>query len=177
MDSQNDWKTDSDQLASSWDISSSTWQGLASPNNEYFLLDALCYTGNLGLVGLIWHLTLPLLVATFAICWQPLQVVWTQIRTDIMSVLIWIQTVWHSDSVPEKKWFWKKSADDNKSMKHYPTCKELMSQSTAMAKLRRSVNITILSLNRPEWQHLTICMLGYFACFFVICCQIFLKKK
>ena len=31
----------------------------------------------------------------------PLQTVWTQIRTDKMSVLIWIQTVCNSDSVPE----------------------------------------------------------------------------
>ena len=32
----------------------------------------------------------------------PLQAVWTQIRTDKMSVLILIQTIWHTDSVPER---------------------------------------------------------------------------
>ena len=35
-----------------------------------------------------------------------------------MSVLIWIQTVWHTDSAPERIFwkflFWKKSADDKK---------------------------------------------------------------
>ena len=45
-----------------------------------------------------------------------------------LSVLILSQTIWHSDSVPEriflKSWFWEKSADD-KSMKKYPACKEL----------------------------------------------------
>ena len=59
------------------------------------------------------HCELPLflLAATFVDCWKPLQTVWTQIRTDRMSVLIWIQTVWHSDSVPVnflwKSLFWK----------------------------------------------------------------------
>ena len=28
--------------------------------------------------------------------WKPLQTIWTQIRTDRTSVLIWVQTVWHS---------------------------------------------------------------------------------
>ena len=41
-------------------------------------------------------LTLSLLVATFVVCWLPMQTVWTQIRTD----RIWIQTVWHSDCLP-----------------------------------------------------------------------------
>ena len=49
-----------------------------------------------------------------------------------MSVLSWIQTVWQSDSVPERIiWkvnFKKKSADDNKSMKHYHACKALSTQ-------------------------------------------------
>ena len=53
------------------------------------------------------------------------------------TVLILIQTIWHSDSVPQwifwKSWSWKKSADDNKSMKSYPTCKEL-----TMAPLMKS---------------------------------------
>ena len=66
----------------------------------------------------------------FVICWFPLQAVWTQIRTDRMSVLIWFQTVWHSDSVPERNFlkslFWKKSADDNKSKKNFLACKELI---------------------------------------------------
>ena len=35
--------------------------------------------------------------------------------------LIWIQTVWHFDGIPErnfrKGWFWKKSADDKKASK------------------------------------------------------------
>ena len=48
-----------------------------------------------------------------------------------MSVLIWIQTISHYDSVPdfffEKVNFEKKSADDNNSMKKYTTCKEFNS--------------------------------------------------
>ena len=51
-------------------------------------------------------LTLCLLEVTFVICRLPLQTVWIQIRTNKMSVLIWIQTIWHSDSVPEII-FWK----------------------------------------------------------------------
>ena len=47
-----------------------------------------------------------------------------------MSVLIWIQTVCHSDCVSErileKVNFDKKSADGHKSVKYYPACKELM---------------------------------------------------
>ena len=70
-------------------------------------------------------LSLSLYAMIFVICWYPLQTVWTQIRDDEMSALIWIQTVCHSDSVPERAfWFWKKSADVNKCMKNYPACKE-----------------------------------------------------
>ena len=50
-----------------------------------------------------------------------------------MSVLIWIQTLQHSDSIPERLFekvnFEKKSADNNKSMKNYRACKELMHKS------------------------------------------------
>ena len=46
-----------------------------------------------------------------------------------MPSLIWIQAFWHSDGIPErlfqKSWFWKKSADDKKSMKNNPGGKEL----------------------------------------------------
>ena len=46
---------------------------------------------------------------------------WTQIRPDKMSGLIWSQTVWHSDGIPERP-FWKKlikkkSTDDKKAYK------------------------------------------------------------
>ena len=48
-----------------------------------------------------------------------MQTVWTQIRPERMSVLIWIQTIWHSDSVSEriflKNVYFEKSADDNKA--------------------------------------------------------------
>ena len=40
-------------------------------------------------------LTLSMLVSTFFICWLHMQTVWTQIRPDKKSGLIWIQTVWH----------------------------------------------------------------------------------
>ena len=57
-----------------------------------------------------------------------LQTIWTQIRTGRMSALLWIQNVWHSDSIPEffeeKKMFGKRSADANKNMENYPAFKE-----------------------------------------------------
>ena len=68
----------------------------------------------------------------FVFCWLNLQTVWTQIRTDRLLILIWIQFVWHSGKCSWKKiWkklFWKKSADDNKSMKNnqYPACHKLI---------------------------------------------------
>ena len=40
-------------------------------------------------------------VATFVIC-KPLQTVWNRIRTDILPVLISVQTVWLSGSVTER---------------------------------------------------------------------------
>ena len=41
------------------------------------------------------------------------------------SVLILVQTISHSNSVPER-FFLKNLANDNKSMKNYPACKEVM---------------------------------------------------
>ena len=38
----------------------------------------------------------------FGLCWWSLQTDRTQIRPVIRSGLIWIETVWHSDSVPEQ---------------------------------------------------------------------------
>ena len=49
--------------------------------------------------------TIYLLAVTFVVCWQPLQTVWNQIRTVRMSVLIWIQIVYRSDSVAERFFF------------------------------------------------------------------------
>ena len=48
---------------------------------------------------------------------------------DFCRLLIWMQTVWLSDSFPQRIFwktsqFWKKSADDNKIMKKYPACIE-----------------------------------------------------
>ena len=39
--------------------------------------------------------------------------------------MIWIQTVWHFDFVPERFFEWKKSADDNKIAKKYAACKDI----------------------------------------------------
>ena len=50
----------------------------------------------------------------------PLQKVWLKIKIDILSVLIWIQTIWHSDIIPEDyfvKLILKKSADNKKAWK------------------------------------------------------------
>ena len=38
-------------------------------------------------------------------------------KTDVLSILIWIQTIWHFESVPEKLILNK---DDNKNMNNYP---------------------------------------------------------
>ena len=46
-------------------------------------------------------------------------------KTNRMLVLIWIQTIWHSDSVPGglfvKTLFWRKSADGNKKQEQFPS--------------------------------------------------------
>ena len=58
------------------------------------------------------------IAATFVICWLSLcnlQTVWTQIRTDRMSVLIWIQISWYNDIVPVEFVFWK-SKNDNRNL-------------------------------------------------------------
>ena len=61
-------------------------------------------------------LTLCSLATTFVVCWYPLQTVWTQIRLDKMSGLIWIQTIWHADDIEKKQtaskelnmaWVWR----------------------------------------------------------------------
>ena len=73
----------------------------------------------------IFHLlTLSPLVVTFVVCWHPLQTVWTQIRPNKTSGLIWIQTVCHSDGIPERKKSLKK-IQTTKSMQTYPACKDL----------------------------------------------------
>ena len=57
--------------------------------------------------------TFPKAMPTLTLCSlvSPLQTFLTQIRPDKMSGLIWIQTVWHSDCIPErtflKSLFWK----------------------------------------------------------------------
>ena len=55
------------------------------------------------------------------VCWLPLQTVWTHIKPDKTSELIWIQTVWHADGIPEiifwKSRFSSKSTDDKRQAK------------------------------------------------------------
>ena len=91
-----------------------------------------------------------------------------------MLVLIWIQTVWHSDSVPHrilsKSKFWKKSADDNKSMNNYLACKELRIQQRFLrfgrcwSKSSFDANVTSV----------TLCMVGNISFF---CCRLLTLKK
>ena len=73
-----------------------------------------------------------------------------------MSVSIWIQTVWHFDSNPErifwKSQFWKKSADDKKSMKNYPACNEL------------NIHADLSSETRAITFGLNFLLLPYFVC-------------
>ena len=99
--------------------------------------------------------TLSLLAATFTSCWEPLQTVCIQIRTDRLSVLIWIQTVWHSDSVPEsflEKWIFQKETYRRQKSKHYQACKELI-----VNKLYKSCFLLINNLHivsQPRYFHL-----------------------
>ena len=57
-----------------------------------------------------------------------------------MSVLIWIQTFWHSDSVSERtmeKVDLKKSADDNKRIKNdLSTFSNIISETTGLFELK-----------------------------------------
>ena len=49
-------------------------------------------------------ITLSMPADNFVVCQNSiLQTVWTQMKINRMSVLIWIQTVWHSDGGPG--WF------------------------------------------------------------------------
>ena len=66
-------------------------------------------------------LSLSLLVATFAIYW------WTfpnsldpDLHPNLLTLIMFRKEIF------EEIWFWKKSADDNKSLKKYPGCKELI---------------------------------------------------
>ena len=58
---------------------------------------------------------------TFVVCQKPLQTVRTQIRPDVKSSLIWVQTVWHSTGIPErifwKCYFWKNQQSTKKCTK------------------------------------------------------------
>ena len=49
-----------------------------------------------------------------------LQTVWAQIGPNIMSGLVWIQSIWHSDGIPKRSfrkiWSWKNSADGKKNI-------------------------------------------------------------
>ena len=64
-----------------------------------------------------------------AVCLWLLLPIRFQTRPDKMSGLIWSQTIWHSDGIPErifwKSWLWKKSADVKNVWKNYPACKDL----------------------------------------------------
>ena len=63
-------------------------------------------------------------------CWYSLQTVWKQIRLDKKSGLIWIQTAWHYDCIPEriflKKFILIETGRRQKSMVHFPVGKELI---------------------------------------------------
>ena len=76
-----------------------------------------------------------------------------------MSVLIWIQTVWHSDSVPErifwKSLFWKSQQTTTKSWK--------ITQHAELILTLLSLNISYSDLNwLQNIYFLTLCMLGNF---------------
>ena len=92
------------------------------------------------------------------VCWYMLhfQPVWSLIRTDSTSVLIWIKTIGHSDSVPEKTfkvWFWKKgkSADDN-SMQSVNAASPCIASSDNLLQVFTYTLITFetLTQSRPD---------------------------
>ena len=53
--------------------------------------------------------------------WRKKQQMPTKAWKIYQAFLIWIQTVWHSNSVPERMFISKKLTDDNKSMKNLPS--------------------------------------------------------
>ena len=64
----------------------------------------------------------------------------------MMSVLIWIQTVWHSDTFSEKYFrnkliLWRKLAADNKNMKKFPVCEVLKPIKLIMKKCVRDCDL------------------------------------
>ena len=79
------------------DQSMPTFRCIAQSNTFRWLLD------------LVWKLVY---LSTSVICYKPLQTVLTKITPEKMSGQIWIQTVCHSDGIPEG------SAGEKKSMKH-----------------------------------------------------------
>ena len=72
-------------------------------------------------------ITLSLLTATYVSAKNHYKPVWNKIRLDKTSILIWIQTVLHSESVPERtqKLILKKVYRWQKKHEKYPVCKEL----------------------------------------------------
>ena len=80
------------------------------------------------ILWLIWEFKNSLHTSVF--CWLSLQTVWTQIRPDKMSNLIWIPTIWDTDHIPgrsfEKCSFWKKVKRWQKSIQNFRECKELI---------------------------------------------------
>ena len=72
-----------------------------------------------------YHLTLCQPTENIIVCSWSLKTVWTQIRPDKMSGLIWIQTVWHWwfswKNFLKKLDFWKKSANDRKNHEKLPS--------------------------------------------------------
>ena len=75
----------------------------------------------------------------------------------IMSGLIWIQSVCHSDGIPErvfqKSWFWKKSADEKKKRKNSPGGNELNNTyfMALLSPLEKLLFRLVASITDPIW--------------------------
>ena len=88
-----------------------------------------------------------------------------------MSGLIWIQTVWHSDGIPERFFvkvnFLKKIHRQQKSMQNYPACKEL---TTCWCEKNQ------LNEWQTEWTLIRCCSLWHLVYVYTVCSGLLVQK-
>ena len=110
-----------------------------------------------------------------------LQTVWPKTRPDRMTVLIWIKTVWHSDSDPERIFLifyfekkinsWQKNHEitqNAKSLSHNVHPKWLLSST----KIHQILTVKKWKNNLGQFMrlwYLSQMGVGNSACFFVVC--------
>ena len=87
------------------------------------------------------------------------QFVWTQISPDKSSALFWIQTVWHSDGIPErivrKGWFLKKISTRQNYMKKFQGGKEFKSDFLHIGEIYQNHELAnLLVRSRCPFNHI-----------------------